>query len=309
MSRVFVVGSINMDIVNRVHQHPQPGETMHGFGTVYSPGGKGANQAIAATRTAGNVLMIASVGEDAFGQQLIDGLLALGVNVDQVSVKPTLSGLAFITVDEGGENTIILSSGANNEVNTIDVQAAFASIEDNGILLVQNEIPWKTTEFAIMEGHAAGLRVFWNPAPAMDIPRDILPFVDTIILNELEASVATGLEVHSIEDAKDAAQRLINDGGKSVVITLGEHGSVYVDSTTYIHTPAFRVNVVDTTAAGDTFIGAFAVASTENSSKEKALRFASAASALSVSRAGAQSSIPSREEVNVFLEAQTADSE
>lgn len=302
--RIVAVGSVNMDVVNRVARHPQPGETVHGLGTEYSPGGKGANQAVAAARAGAAVAMVAAVGSDSFGQELRDSLGASGIDAGRVLTKPGTSGLAFITVDQAGENIIILSQGANGKLSPEDVDAAGDVFDGAAILLTQNEIPWKTTRFALESAHRRGVRTLFNPAPAFAAPKDVLPYVDWMVLNETEAEHITGVRVDGPDAARRAASLLVADGVGAAVVTLGEQGAVYLDrSGQDVFTPAYRVDPVDTTAAGDTFIGAFAARIAAGSDVRGALRFASAAAALTVTRRGAQSSIPRRAEIEAFLQA------
>lgn len=297
-----------MDVVNHVKQHPQPGETIHGMGTAYSPGGKGANQAVAAALAGGAVVMLGAVGNDGFAQSLLPALAGCGVDTQHVLHKDTASGLAFITVAESGENTIILSAGANDALTAQDVTAAAKDLAEPDVLLLQNEIPWSSTVGALQHFHSLQTRVYLNPAPARDVAQDLLKLIDVLILNETEAQALTGVPVKSLKDAQQAATQLQANGANVVVITLGANGSVCVCTDgTSIHTPAFAVQVVDTTAAGDTFIGALAVASGKDLPTADALRFASAASAITVTRKGAQGSIPTRVEIERFLQERATD--
>lgn len=304
MRKVVVVGSINMDIVNYVDRHPAPGETIRGNGAQFNPGGKGANQAVAAAKSGGDVVMIGAVGNDAFGPQLIAGLRSSGVAVDHIAEEPVHSGLATITVDKAGENLIVLASGANDRVSVTMVTDALNRLHDVGILLCQNEIPWETTKEAIVEANRRGIPVILNPAPAREIPDEVLRQVDTFVLNESEAALITGVTVTSVHDAERAASVLLERGVRAAVITLGEQGSLYADKGRRIRTPAFQVHVVDSTAAGDTFIGAYAVESLAGVDPKQALQFATAASAIAVTQPGAQDSIPSRSATLAFLASQ-----
>lgn len=300
--RIVVVGSVNMDVVSVVAAFPQPGETVHARETSFHGGGKGANQAVAAAAAGAHVEMIGAVGSDAFAEPLAAGLAARGVEVAALARKPTTSGQAFITVDASGQNTIILSAGANGQVTARDIEAARGRIAQADVLLTQNEIPWEATFAALRLAHDAGVRVICNPAPAFEPPSDAFPLIDTLILNEIEAATLTHGAVSTLSDAALAAADLLARGVREVVVTLGALGSLYVSADRQrIETPSFPINVVDTTAAGDTFIGMYAVAATRGDAAE-ALRFATAASALAVSRPGAQESIPTRAEVEAFLQ-------
>jgi ribokinase len=299
--RIIVVGSINMDIVNRVKRYPEAGETIHGLGTEYSPGGKGANQAVAASLAGGEVQMIGAVGNDPFGAELTASLQRYGVDTSRVMTKEGTSGLAFITVTDEGENSIILSAGANGQVSVDDLDRLFEAGEGDTILL-QNEIPWASTRQTMRMASARGATVILNPAPAIAEASQVLSWADVIVLNETEAEAISGVTVTDVVAAGHAADGLIAGGAKAVLLTLGEHGSLYVDAQgERIRTPAFKVKAVDTTAAGDTFIGAFAASGGTGLPLAERLRFAAAAAALAVTRQGAQASIPRQAEIEAFL--------
>jgi ribokinase len=301
-AKIIVIGSINMDIVNHVENFPEPGETIKGFGTEYYPGGKGANQAVAASLAGGEVIQIGAVGNDAFGEVLRNSLTTYGVNTQHVVTKTGGSGLAFIMVNSKGQNHIVLSEGANAQVTSDIVVMSLETISDIEVMIFQNEIPMETTELAMNLAWSKKIKVYYNPAPAMEIPLDWFPLIDTLILNETESHYITGLTVSNLIEAEKAADLFIQWGVRAVILTLGEKGSLYKDvNGKLVITPVFRVEPVDTTAAGDTFIGAYAVAQSEGSSLETSLRFASAAAALAVTRKGAQASIPSRKEIEEFI--------
>ena len=302
MSKIVVIGSINMDLVNQVKTHPLPGETIHSLGITYNPGGKGANQAVAASLVGGDVTMIGAVGTDPFGIELIASLERYDVRADSILEIEGTSGMAFITVDLAGENSIILSAGANGKVSESDVDAALPVIIEAGAVLLQNEIPLETTLRALREAHKAGSTVYFNPAPAIKLSTEVLSLINVIILNETEAEEITGIHVENELKAQQAALKLLEAGVDTVVLTLGSKGSLHLNKDGHlILTPAFKVQSVDTTAAGDTFIGTFAVANESGMSLEDALKFASAAAAITVTRKGAQASIPNRQELEQFL--------
>lgn len=303
---IIVVGSVNMDIVNSVEAFPKPGETIHARATTFHHGGKGANQAVAAAAAGAVVDFIGAVGDDAFGEPLAAGLAARGVGVAGLARKQTTSGQAFITVNAAGQNSIVLSSGANGQVTASEVEAQTERITQADTLLTQNEIPWEPTIAAMTLAHRADVRVLYNPAPAAEPPAEVFPLVDIICLNEIEAAALTHRTVTSLADAALAAGDLLARGPRQVIVTLGALGSLYLDADgRRIETPVFQTTVVDTTGAGDTFIGMYAVAATQMDAVE-ALRFATAASALCVSRPGAQESIPTRAEVEAFLRRQVS---
>jgi len=301
MKQIVVVGSINMDLVANVEAFPKPGETIPSLGVAYLPGGKGANQAVAAARSGARVEMVGAVGTDSFGQTLLDSLAASGVDTSGVLRKEGHSGLAIITVDRGGENCIVLAGGSNRAFGFGEIEDRIPW-DDAFAVLLQNEIDWPATEAVMREARRRGVPVWFNPAPALKPEREVLGLIDTCVLNETEIEVLTGERVSGPEDAARAAGLLAEAGVSQVVVTLGDKGCVRVgrDGGT-VHVPAFRVRAVDTTAAGDTFIGALAAASCEGKPVPEALRFASAAAALAVTRPGAQASIPAREETERML--------
>jgi len=300
MSRIVVIGSINMDLVNHVAQFPQPGETIRGRGVEFLPGGKGANQAVAASRAGGRVEMIGAVGQDSFAAPLLDSLRASGVGTGGVQAKEGTSGLAFITVSEAGENMIILSEGSNGQVSPDDIPEA--ALAGAALALFQNEIPWEANLRGMKLAKAAGAKVFYNPAPVRPIPKEAYPLVDLLVVNETEAEGLSGVPVDGVEDAERAAAALIARGAGGVLVTLGSKGSYYAEAGAEGRfTPARQVRAVDTTAAGDTFIGAFAAAAAEGRPAAEALAFATAAASIAVTRPGAQASIPRREEIEAAL--------
>jgi ribokinase len=304
MGRILVVGSINMDVVNHVESYPQPGETIKGFGTQYTPGGKGANQAVAASLSGSEVVMIGAVGKDVFGSELISTLKQFDVDTSFVFTKESTSGLAFITVNQAGENSIILNEGANGKLSIQDIEAALPEIGEVSGVLLQNEISWETTKYMIQEAKRLNIHVYFNPAPSLEIPVDTLPLINTLILNETEAEAITGLTVETEQQAKLTAELLVEKGVERVILTLGRKGALCVTKDQFIHMTAFKVVAVDTTAAGDTFIGAFATASEMGQPIENSLRFATAAAALTVTKKGAQLSIPGSTEIKAFIKEQ-----
>ncbi|RTE04398.1 ribokinase [Paenibacillus whitsoniae] len=302
MAHIAVIGSLNMDVVSEVHQFPKPGETIKSNGTTYGCGGKGANQALAAAKAGAQVSMVGAVGDDAFGSVLIHSLAAYGVNTQHIAVKPGSSGLATITVNGEGENTIVLTGGANDKVAIDEVQASLEQLGHIDMILLQNEVPWAINRFTMEWARTHGIAVCFNPAPAMVVPDDMYAYLNVLVLNQTEAECATGIEVSGVDAAGLAADKLIAQGVEAVILTLGEAGAYYRSRDgEAVLSPAFRVDVVDTTAAGDTFIGAWSAARTEGKDVASALRFASAAAALAVSQEGAQQSIPARDEIEQML--------
>ncbi len=295
-----------MDQVVRVPRMPTLGETLLGAGSLQLiPGGKGANQAVAIAHLRGNVAMAGRIGKDPFGAQLRNALNEAGINTDLVTIDPQeASGVAFIFLSPRGENAIIVASGANAQVgqDTGQNNAISHAIQQAQALVLQLEIPVPTVQRLIAEAHTAGLLVVLNLAPAQQLPRSVLQQVSILILNENEASLLSGQRVASVEDARIVATVLHEYGIPTVVITLGALGALLVSAGPdgkphNIYQPAPRMRVVDTTAAGDCFVGALTVALTEGQSQEDALRFAVYASALKVTRFGAQTGLPTRVEV------------
>lgn len=303
MNQIIVIGSINMDIVTRVERHPLPGETVKGRKTAFNPGGKGANQAVAAARAGARVRMAGAIGDDPFGEQLKASLEKEGINTEHIIHKAGKSGLAFITVDQKGENSIILEEGANGQVTKEDIIEVFAGADaSEASILLQNEIPWETTLSAIDQANEHYIPVYFNPAPAMEIPEAVLSKLNGLFVNETEAERITGVRVTDEQSAKQASRFLIEAGVGEVIITLGDKGSYFADQAgTFIYTPAQQVTALDTTAAGDTFIGAYMVERGSGNDAESSLRFATAAAKLTVMKEGAQQSIPYRQEIKQQL--------
>lgn len=308
MSRhtIVVAGSINMDVVSRVEQFPRPGETVHGSEVQYMPGGKGANQAVAAAQAGAPTKMIGAVGTDGFGRQLLDAIEAKGAAVSEISVIDGASGIALITVSESGENQIVLCGGANAKVSEAEIKALDGLLGEAGAILLQNEIPWSANEAFMRSAAAAAVPVVYNPAPAAKLQDDVLPLIDTIVLNETETEVITGIAPMDAASLKAAANWFLARGTRTVIVTLGAEGCFYLDTVGMSwRMPARQVQPIDTTAAGDTFIGAYAAVryggAADDASPEAALRCATAAAALSVTKLGAQASIPTRQEVLAFM--------
>jgi ribokinase len=300
MSKVVVVGSINMDLVVRSPRFALAGETIlgHTFDTI--PGGKGANQAVAARRMGAEVAIVGRVGDDEFGQTLRRNLAAEGINTECLQITPSEStGVALITVDDNGENTIIVVPGANGRLTVDDIEGARDLIAGADILLMQLEIPLPVVERAAQIASESGVTVMVNAAPARTLPGALLSTVDYLVVNETEALLVAGTTTGSHEEA---ARTLLSTGVRNVVVTLGPEGSLLVASDApSVAVPAYRVRPVDTTAAGDGFAGAFAVALADGVPAAEALRWGNAEGALAVTREGAQPSLPTRSEVEEFM--------
>ena len=295
---ITVVGSLNMDFVVQVEKLPLPGETVLGGGFATIPGGKGANQAMAAGKLGGRVRMVGRVGDDVFGRQLMDNLASAGVDTGAVlATAGTPSGVALIFVQAGGQNQIVVASGANARLAPGDVSPALEGA--SGFLLLQLESPMETIEAAASLGRRQGMTVVLDPAPARPLSDSLLARVDVLTPNETEAMVLLDRRqgTVSLADAPEVARALLRRGPRAVILKMGEKGAFLDDGTGGRHVPGLEVNAVDATAAGDTFNGALAVALAEGRPMAESLAFANAAAAISVTRLGAQASIPTRDEV------------
>jgi ribokinase len=306
--RILVVGSSNTDLIIKVPEIPRPGETLLGGEFMTFPGGKGANQAVAAARAGGEVDFIASVGDDSYGTQAIRGYEQDRIHTGNIKVcEGVPSGIAMITISDQGENAIVVASGANAELHPKDLEKAATSFRDADVMLIQLEIPMDTVQKAVDLGHQLGTRVILNPAPAAELPDHLLHRVSIITPNETEAGRLTGISVSNEQTAAKASEALHKKGLQTVIITLGALGAYVSDNRSGIRTlvPGFNVRAVDTTAAGDVFNGQLAVSLAEGRPLDLAVREAHAAAALSVRKLGAQSSIPYREETAAFLKENT----
>ena len=301
--KIVVLGSINMDLVAVAAALPKPGETVMGDGFATLPGGKGANQAVAAARLGADVRMIGRVGDDVFGPMLLENLQAKGVDVSDVMTTPGMSsGIAVILLDDERENYIVGIYGANMACDEIQVEAASRALDGADALLLQMEIPLAVSLEAAHIARRMGVRVIYDPAPPSEIPFSSYEAFDIIAPNQSEAEVLTGVTVDGIDSAHEAAQVLRSRGAGTAIVKLGEQGVVYVADDCVGHVPAFEVDAVDTVAAGDGFAGALAVALAEGEPIERALRFASAAGALVVTKRGAQDAMPDRVEVERLMD-------
>ena len=304
--RIVVVGSVNMDLVARVARLPRPGETVHGSSFQTIPGGKGANQAVAAARLGASVGMVGRVGDDAFAAVLVDSLRSYGVDTDAIVRTPNCSsGIATIGVEDSGENAIVVVAGANGQVTPADVAGAESLISQANAVLVQLEIPEESVVAAAALARRCGVRVVLNPAPAPKALPPELFKVDVICPNETEAAAITGLSGSGPDVAFRQSQWLTERGAGLAIVTLGAQGAVYCERGKQpVHVPPFEVQPVDTTAAGDAFAGALTVALSEGAQAATAVRMAAAAGALATTRPGAQPGMPSRHEVESLINTQ-----
>lgn len=311
MADILVVGSMNADLVVRTPRFPKPGETISGEDLQIIPGGKGANQAVAAARQGASVAMVGRVGNDSFGPELIDNLKQNHVDASRVQTdSQAATGTATIIVDANGQNSIVLSPGGNGRVSLADVMNV--SFSEHKLLLLQLEIPIETVLSAAQHAKDSGVRVLLNPAPARSLPDELISLPDFILPNETELSLLTDQPVNDVSSAETAAKALLARGAQNVIVTLGAQGALIVNKEQTKHIPPFKVGVVDTTAAGDGFIGGFAAKLLESNSKlldkqeqaiglQNAVRYACACGALAATKFGAQPSLPTREEVEKFL--------
>jgi ribokinase len=297
--KIIVVGSSNTDMVIKTTKLPLPGETILGGDFLMNPGGKGANQAVAAARLGGKVSFIGKTGSDIFGEQARITLKSENINTNFiVTDQNNPSGVALITVDDKGENCIVVASGSNAFLSKTDIDNAKEEILSSDIILMQLEIPLDTVNYVAEICSGAGKTVILNPAPATYLPDELLRRISIITPNETEAELLTGMKITDPESAKNAAHILLGKGIGVVILTLGSKGALICTGKKEQLIPTAKVKAVDTTAAGDVFNGAIAVAISENFSIEEAVQFANKAAAISVTRMGAQSSVPYRNEIS-----------
>jgi len=296
--KIVVVGSSNTDMIIQLKRLPKPGETIVGGVFTTAAGGKGANQAVGAVRAGGDVAFICRIGADMFGDTSLSGFINDGLDISGVikdNEKP--SGVALIFVDEKGENSIAVAPGANGELKPDDIRNKSSIIAGADLLLMQLEIPMETVEAAAKVAADNNVRIILNPAPAQPLSDSLLKKISIITPNETEAELLTGVPVNNEADAEKAAKILIQKGVETVIITLGSKGAFVFNNNFKELIPSYKVKAIDTTAAGDVFNGAFAVALSEGRELKDAVLFANAAAALSVTKLGAQSSAPYRRDI------------
>ncbi|MGI6131737.1 MAG: ribokinase [Bacillota bacterium] len=298
MAKLAVVGSLNMDLAVKVARLPCRGETVSAERLQISPGGKGANQAVAAARLGADVSMVGRIGADSYGEDLLASLRSSGVDVSMVSIDRGCStGLALVTVDEEALNTIVVYPGANGAFTPQYIGPAKDSIASSKAMVAQLEVPLESVESALKIARANSVTTILNPAPAREIPPELLSCVDIMIPNEVEAAAICGCSAGRPSEAMEASARLRRMGPERVIITLGEKGAVYSGPEGGFHVPAFRVDAVDSTGAGDAFVAGFAVAWIQGFAPEYSMRYACAVGALATTRMGAQASFPSADQV------------
>lgn len=293
MKKILVIGSSNTDMTVKSSHLPAPGETVMGDRFVMGPGGKGANQAVAAARLGGDVTFICKVGRDVFGEKAIEGYRKDNIDTQHIMLSDLPSGVALILVDGGGENSISVAPGANGDLTPADIESKADVIRSADILILQLEIPVESVEKAVSIAKEAGVYVILNPAPAKRLPEELLENVSLLTPNQSELEILTGIK----GDVRAGLDALVERGVGEVILTLGSKGSMVYSGGEPVLIPALKVDAVDTTAAGDTFCGALAVAISEGKSLTDAARFATCASALTVQKMGAQVSIPYRKDM------------
>lgn len=298
MPKIVVIGSSNTDMVIKTDKFPAPGETILGGEFFMFSGGKGANQAVAAARMGADVILVCKTGNDIFGQRSIAEYKKEGINTEYIkSDNSKASGTALILVDKKGENEIVVAPGANEALAESDIEAADGVIASADIILLQLEIPLQTVLYTATKGYQANKKVVLNPAPAQQLPKEIFSYLYLITPNETEAEILTGIKVNDIDSASQAATVLLQAGVQNVIITLGAQGAFFKNDTTEMLVKAPAVKAIDSTAAGDVFNGVLAVEITSGEGWEAAIATACTAAAISVTRMGAQASMPYRKEM------------
>jgi len=302
-NKIVVIGSSNVDLIMKMDHLPEKGETVTDADFLQVYGGKGANQAVAAARAGGHVAFVSCVGEDAYTPKMVQNYKDDGIDTSCVfHEKGVASGYALIMIGDAGNNYISVAPGANYQLAPAKVDEAMAVIDEASLIVMQYEIREETIKYVIDVANRKSIPVLWNFAPARKFDLDYLPRVNILLLNEVEAGFLTDMKVENEVDAEKAARVLVTKGVEKVIITLGAQGAFVMTNEETVRVPAFDVDAVDTTAAGDTFCGAYAVALVEGKSPKECLRFASAAAAISVTRMGAQPSVPTREEIDAFMD-------
>ncbi len=302
IAQIVVVGSSNMDLVVRSSRIPVPGETILGGDFLMVPGGKGANQAVAAAKLGARVHFVARLGNDLFGRKSLDNFRLEGLDTTYVALTSDApSGVALITVDGTGNNAIVVAPGANARLSPEDVRRAEAQIRAAGAVVAQLEVPVTTVHCAAEIAYEAGVPFVLNPAPAQPLSPALLSMVAVLTPNESEAQILTGVAVVDEGSARKAARKLLSDGVRTVIVTMGSKGFLLADENTMEFVPAIKVKTVDATAAGDAFTGSLAVGLAQGRSLREAALFANHVAAVSVTRLGAQPSMPTRREVEEFV--------
>lgn len=292
--KICVVGASNIDLISYVPRLPNRGETLHGSQFNMGFGGKGANQAVMAAKLGANVSIITKLGKDPFGEFTLNNFKNFGIDTDHVYfTDQAFSGVAPIFVDKNGDNYIVIVTGANDLLTETEIKLASAKISSSQLLLCQLEIPINMSLLSMQIAKKAGVKTIFNPAPGSpDLPLELFSYCDIVCPNETELEILTGASVRSIDDAEKAGRSLVSKGAKSVIITLGEKGSLFVSQEENFHVPAIKVNPVDTTGAGDAFLGSLAYYIGKGLSIKESMQRANRVAAISVQHPGTQSSFP-----------------
>lgn len=303
MAEIGVIGSINMDLVVRAPRFPKPGETVSGEELNMVPGGKGANQAVAAARMGSEIAFFGRVGQDVFGPKLRANLEGEGIDIEHVQVLPDVStGVALIVLDKQGQNTIVSSHGANDSIHPDELESLFEDWDGVGQIVLQMELPLEVVGAAIKTAKSEGIEVILNAAPADPGAREWFDEVDVLNVNETEAELLSGLQVVDVESARAAGEALRDAGAGVVILTLGPDGALLIEGEHEEHVAAIEVEVVDTTGAGDAFVGVYASRRAAGEAHLTAVRYGVCAGALAVGVLGAQPSLPRREQVEELFE-------
>ncbi|MGL4732982.1 MAG: ribokinase [Fusobacteriaceae bacterium] len=300
MKKIVVLGSINMDLVTFCERSPRGGETLFGKEFRQIPGGKGANQAVAMGKLGADVIMLGKVGTEGMGETLLNSMKKDGVKTDKIEKSSLTTGIAKIIVEENGQNRILVVPGANGDVDNTYIERNIETIKNSDILVCQLEIPIESVKYAFGKAKEMGKITVLNPAPAAHLDEEIIKNSDYIIPNETELEIITGIKTDTLEGVKEAAASLLQKGVKGLLITLGSKGSLYIDRDREIMTPAYKVKAIDTTAAGDSFIGGFVKGISQGMEIGQAIELGTKVAAISVTRVGAQTSLPTQEEVKNF---------
>lgn len=302
MADIVVVGSLNMDITVRVPHIPKVGETILATELHHNGGGKGANQAIAAARLGSSVAMIGKVGKDKNGYALLKGLMSENIDITGLEFSEDITGTAFISVSDEGENSIVVYPGANNHVDIYQIDRNRNLIENSKICVLQMEIPYEVIKYVANLCYDKGIKVVFNPAPATAaIDDDLLEKCDVLVPNETELFILAGEDEPDLDRIDEAIDKVLKRGTKNIIVTLGDKGCIYHDGKRKISFESKKVKAVDTTAAGDSFIGALVTGLVEGKTLEDSIEFATYVAALTVTKLGAQNSLPTRQEVEDFI--------
>jgi ribokinase len=299
MAQIIVIGSSNTDMVVKTSRFPEPGETIIGGDFFMFPGGKGANQAVAAARAGGEVVFICSVGDDVFGKNALSGYEEEGIDISKIKiVKGAASGVALITVNEVGENEIVVASGTNALLSPIYVSEVMEEMDNDAFILTQLEIPLETISFLARYSKLTNQPLIINPAPAQVLEDEVLDGLYLITPNETEAKILTGITIDDDASMEASGKALLSKGVRNVIITLGKRGAFFLNEDMQLLVPTEKVTALDTTAAGDVFNGVLAVCLSEGLPWKESISYANKAAALSVTKMGAQGSAPYKEEIN-----------